>query len=352
MMKFILVVILISSTQVFAKASCIVSLSSNKNNKITNLSIEAQDMLIMSSLIASQLWLEPDRQINFTVMLLSSFTEVEIKSEDKGFFHGFSLIDKTIFTVFKQLGILKTIQTFLLNKLNLSEHHLGPFKMKENGGLTLYLNNPPSISMVTDLKYTNTIDIFLNKANELKKSRRNPFQEESFQGSLTFNEFVLLVGPMHLFLSTALDTKDVSEMKSILHQVFLSSLFSRKTYSLEEKDEIIKKAIQLFKEQKNITLPMVARRLNVSLANLTRWIKQHERKYGAIEGRKKRRSSSQEERDKIVQEVIALTEQGISVTEAGRRLEIKKNTLIAWLDHYEQEQEHGPIEGRRRRRQK
>ena len=83
------------SIQVSANRLCIIPLSFHNDNRINSLSSEAQDMLIMSSLIASQLWPnELPIQINFKVMLLSSFTEVKIVYQEKGIFHNFSLINK------------------------------------------------------------------------------------------------------------------------------------------------------------------------------------------------------------------------------------------------------------------
>ena len=89
---FILLLILIKPIPLFA-SPCIVSLSS-QDKRINALSIEAQNMFIMSSLIVSQL--QPSvSSINIKVLLLSAFTTVKVNSQRKGIFHNFSLIDKT-----------------------------------------------------------------------------------------------------------------------------------------------------------------------------------------------------------------------------------------------------------------
>ena len=273
---FILIVILMGSIQVSANRLCIIPLSFHNDNRINSLSSEAQDMLIMSSLIASQLW--PNKlpiQIKFKVMLLSSFTEVKIVYQEKGIFHNFSLINKTLFNIFKRLGILKDIQMFLLNQLGLNGNDLGPFRIKDEGGLTLYLDKAPSPTTITQFNFRNTnIDVFLDKVNKLKSN-----EEKASNKHLTFTEVLLLVGPIHSFLFQALNTRNPLKIRSALRQHFntLRQERNRTSYSPEQKVKIIQETIQLFKDEKDMNVLKAARRLNVNYETLRKWLDKAEK---------------------------------------------------------------------------
>ena len=98
MIKFILLAlftVLLQPTHVLAQDQCVVALSYPSDTRIGKLSNEGQDMILMTSLIASQL--QPSTvstiQINPTLIFLGAITEVKVDRGDKGVFHNFSLID-------------------------------------------------------------------------------------------------------------------------------------------------------------------------------------------------------------------------------------------------------------------
>ena len=195
----------IESNQVFAADSCVTSLITDE--RLESLSNEAKDMIFISLLISSQ-FPSTKFQVNFAIMLLSHFTEVRAHGQS------FSLIDKTLFGVFKDLLLLKDIQQFLLNQLGLSIDNLGPFVMREGGGLILHLVDPPNIStIIHQFRYNAAINMFLDKVNSLED------KEGLNENLLTFSEFLFLMGPMHPFLSKALDG-DRKKVRYILSRTF------------------------------------------------------------------------------------------------------------------------------------
>ena len=296
---FILLLILMKPMQLFA-SSCIVPLSS-QDKRINALSTEAQNMFVMSSLIVSQL--QPNvSSINMKVLLLSALTTVKVTSPRKGVFHNFSLIDETLFTVFKNLEILEDVQAFLLSQLGFNNDNLGPFSRRYEGGLILHLDEVPSISMITNFNYNNTINRFLDKIIELEKGK-----EKTSNEYLTFNELLLLVSPLRPFLFQASHTENRVVIKSLLYELF-NNLRQQKTYqqnthqqkrrsyTQKEKDEIIQQAIALFAQQDNITIAEIIRRLNIDVteAMLRHWLNRYEEKNGTTPGRKRHRRRSQQ----------------------------------------------------------
>ena len=301
---FILLLILIKSIQLSA-TPCIVSLSSQKDKRINALSIEAQNMFIMSSLIVSQL--QPNvSSINIKVLLLSAFITVKVNSQRKGVFHNFSLIDRTLFTVLKNLEILEDIQTFLLSQLGFSDGNLGPFSRRHERGLILHLDEDPSLPMIVNFNYDSTINRFLDKIMELEKDKKKPSNEH-----MTFNELLLLVSPLRPFLSQASHIENRAAIRSILYNLF-NNLHQQRThqqkrkshtsYTQKETNEIVQQAIALFEQQNNITIPEIIHRLNVDISEtmLRNWLNQYEQKNGRIPGRKRNRRRSQQDNEMTI----------------------------------------------------
>ena len=374
MIKFIsfslLLTFILESNQVFAEDNCIVSLSSHKDKRIEALSSEAQGMLVISSLIASQLQLETPRQINITIFLLSGLTEVN--SQGNKTFLSFSLIDGTLFTILNRLEILEDVQNFLLSRLGFNNNKLGPFSMIDEGGLTLHLNKAPSLSVITDFNYNNTIDLFLDKVNQLKKNK----EERISYNRLTFDELLLLVSPLRSFLFRALNTEDRMKIKSVLYELFNNLKSQRdknsmtnhpqeqqsepiqafkslgvqkrqKIYSKEEREKLIQEAIQLIEEE-GISESEVAHRLNVNSRTLWGWLNKYEKEHRPILGRKREsmKSYSQEEKDELIQKALPLIKRGVVIREVASRLNVKGHILWPLISRYEQK--HGAIPGRKR----
>ena len=93
----------------------------------------------------------------------------------------------------------------------------------------------------------------------------------------------------------------------------------------------------------------------MSYSTLRDWIFEYDQEYESIQGHWSHYShTSLEQREEIVRRAIRLfQEEGMNTTEATERLSrhhsnLKRSTLHRWLNTYEKE--HGPIPGRRRRR--
>ena len=209
-LTLLLAFILTGSTFAFAKSSnsCAIALSSSTDNRIHSLSLEDQNMIIISSIIALQLQTSTEPiKINPTIMLLSAFTEIKINAQDKSIFHNLSSIDQTLFAFFKHLGILKDLQNLLLSQLGLSSNDLGPFSIREDGGLTLYLDTPPPISTVIDFNFNETVNRLLDNFIRFRGSK-----QRTYQGMLTFSGYFLLAtlsldDSLFTSLSYAFDTR-------------------------------------------------------------------------------------------------------------------------------------------------
>ena len=355
MIKFISLIVfiaLIGPIQVFAEDACRISLSPAESN-------EDQDIIIMSSLMASQLQpVKLPMQINLTILFLSTLTEVKIGSQDKRTFHHLSLIDRTLFNVFKQLGILEDIQTFLLSQLGLSSDDLGPFSIRDSGGLTLHLNTPPSVAirdlwplavnllmeiqlsasssimMANYFNYDESTEILFKKIRDIKRRALwgPAFAEALLLAALEFRN------PLRSFLFDALNTKNVVKIKSDLYKSLAKlrrkksrGFYSKYTmiqgepeqendrvlrrqgkflrdFSKEEIDRLIQGAILLFQEEDNMTDERAAKRLGITRYALHKLLNKHEEENGDIPGRKRRPrrmpsiDSSEDERDEITQE--------------------------------------------------
>ena len=100
-----------------------------------------------------------------------------------------------------------------------------------------------------------------------------------------------------------------------------------------------------------MTVAEAARRLGVDNNALRRWLDEYEKEHGPIIGRKREPHTtySLEQQQEIVQNAVQLfkEEDNMTVAEAARRLNINDKTLWRWLNEYEKE--HGPIPGRKRR---
>ena len=410
-LTLLLAFILTGSTFAFAKSSnsCAIALSSSSDNRIHSLSVEDQDMIIISSIIASQLQTSTEPiKISPTIMLLSAFTEVKVNRKDQSIFHNLSLIDQTLFTIFKDLGILKNLQDLLLSQLGLSSNDLGPFSIREDGGLTLYLDTPPSVSTVIDFNFNETVNRLLDNFIRFRENK-----QRTSQSMLTFSGYFFLVAlsldtPILTLLSYIFDTRDPKKIRSILYKLFNDikqqrfqaesspkqkaiiqktiQFFQEKgmtiaeaarrldihehvlrgvikkyekiygripgrqsqspNLSTKEQEEIVKKSIPFFQE-KNMTIPKAAKKLGIEeVNNFKRWLYNYEKKYGRIFGRQLQpQNLSTKKPEEIIQEVIQLfKEKDMTIVEAARRLGKKKTTLQKLI--YKYEKEHGRIHGR------
>ena len=359
--KFILLilfVVLVGSTQVFAQNQCAVALSHSSDTRIGNLSNEDQDIILMASLIASQL--QPSTvstiQINLTLIFLGAITEVKVDSEDKGVFHDFSLIDGMLFTILKRLGILEATQTFLLSQLGFNDNNLGPFKKRPGGGLTLHFNIPPTASMATHFDYDETVSAILDT---IGKSTLQNVQEGSTQSFPTFSQRLLLIVldvdiPLRTFLFEALDKKNALEVRSLLYPLFndirLTETPSRRLFQqlISERSEIVQQAIRLI--QQGMSVPEAAEKLGTHQIDFQKWLDKYQQEHGIISIRQPQSYTHypQEQKEAIIQEAIKLfQEEGMTTSEAARRLNMKRTTLQKWLN--EHEQKHGLIHGRPRK---
>ena len=196
----------------------------------------------------------------------------------------------------KNLEILEDIQAFLLNQLGFSDGNLGPFSRRHTGGLILHLDEVPSLPMIVNFNYDSTINRFLDKIMELEEDKKKPSNEH-----MTFNELLLLVSHLRPFLSQASHIENRAAIRSILYNLFnnlhqqRTHQQKRKSYTQEEKHEIVRQAIALFEQQNNITIPEIIHRLNIDIPETTlwNWLNQYEQKNGRIPGRKRNRKRSQ-----------------------------------------------------------
>ena len=278
-----LFVILVVPTKIFAN-QCAIALSHPNVERIKELPNEWQDMILMASLIAPQLQSTSTIQINLTLMFLGAITEVKIDNEDQGIFHNFSLIDGILFTFLKRLGILEDIRAFLLSQLGLSENNLGPFSIRYDGGLTLHLNTPPTLSTITHFNYDEETKALLDIIN---KSTIQNTQEGSPQNPSTFSEHLLLAAlelntPLRAFLFDVLNTQDAIEVRSILYSLFDNIRQTVKSsnglFHQLVKGLIIQEAIGLFRDEENITISEMAKRLQVNEGDLQQWLDEHKEK--------------------------------------------------------------------------
>ena len=124
-------------------------------------------------------------------------------------------------------------------------------------------------------------------------------------------------------------------------------------YTPEEKEEITQRAVQIFKEEENISTAEVARRLNVHEDPLREWLDEYEEQNGPIPGRKKQRHTryTPEQKEEITRRAVQIfkEEENMTIIEVARRLNdiVQPRTLNNWLNRYEQQ--NGPIPGRQRR---
>ena len=352
----ILSVIWVMPDQVSARDKCAMALLHPHIESIKGLSHEDQDMILMASLIASQL--QPTAsiiQINPTLIFLGAITEVKIGSKDKGVFHNFSLIDRTLFTVLKHLGILEETQAFLLSQLGFNETHLGPFSIKDDGGLILHLNSPPTISVITHFDYDKTAGLLLNVVDHSKQNEEyQNTHKKSPQSLSAFSEHFLLAIldldiPSRETLFDTFNTKDAMKIKSALQSLFNDIKSTVKSpreilhQLILDKDAILQEAILL--TQEGISIEEAAKKLEVNKDHLQYWLDKHKEEYNRQHQRK---TYSQEQKDEITQEVIKLfQEEKMTIIEAARRVEVKKSTLQYWLNKHEQK--YGPIPGRQKR---
>ena len=152
MVRFVSLIFLITfiSISTLAEDDCAIVLSSFNDERINALSDEAQNMLIMSSLISSRLTIEnPSTKTNFIIMLLSHLVTVNVNNQNKGKFHNFSLTESvdgnTLVKILKDLGALKTFQRFLLEHLQPNRNDLRAITIREGGeGLMLHFNEDPT----------------------------------------------------------------------------------------------------------------------------------------------------------------------------------------------------------------
>ena len=271
--------ILISSIQASTEDHCAIPLSSRNDKRFNALSHEAQNMFIMSSLIASQLKpVRPSIEINSTIMLLSHITKID--DQDRGVFHDFSLTNKTLFHVLNRLKILKGFQTFLLSQLGLDNSNLKPFSRK-NGELIFHLDEAPQASSIINFNYSRAVDMFLDRVYRLEKDKG------SFDRTLTFTELLILLGPAHSFLFKTLGTEDTTKINAILASSFIDLRQKRSQgfYSQEEREEFIQQAIQLFEKEPGITNLEVSKRLDINHSTLRAWLNRHEKENGPITGK-------------------------------------------------------------------
>ena len=361
---FTLLLITLGLVKVFAHDQCPPALSSPSNKKIEEISDESQDIMLMASLIASQLQLSSlskssPIQINSTMMFLGAITGVKIDGTDRGIFYNFSLINRTLFTAFKRLGILKDLQFFLLDQLGLNENDLGPFKIRsKGGGLTLHLNKPPTAFTVIDFYYDETISAMIDRSRQNKTIKNT--QKGSSQGFSILPEHFLLAAlelntPLRAFLLKALKIKDVMEVMEIrflIHSLFDNARQSAKPSRglfkfLLERKAIVEKAIQL-REQENTTILEASRELGIGRKALLQWLDEYEKEYGFTSGKKRwpQTPYPHEEKKIIISKTISLIQEGVSLSEAAKRLGVKEMTLWKWFN--EHEQKYGPIRGRKR----
>ena len=325
---------------------CTIALSHPNVKKIRELPNEEQDIILMASLIASQL--QPNKsplQINPTLIFLGAITEVKVNNKSKSIFHNFSLIDGMLFTVLKRLEILESFQAFLLSQLGFTNNNLGPFSIRDSGGLTLHLNSPPSISTIIHFNYDKDTNDLLDVINKFKWIKRRIAQNPP-----TFSEYLILAIlelniPLSAFLFEALDTKDTMEIKNLLYPLFnkvrqnLKLSTGRSNQILKEitnqqtKKEILQEALDLFKDE-NMTIVEAARRLHIDKDILKALLKEYKEKNGIIINMPNRRYY---QKDKILQEAISLRKQGMSTKEAAEQLDVKYSSLQLWIKNYKKE---------------
>ena len=301
MIKFIFLIlfILFGPIQAFAQNEnkCIVALSHPSDKRIGRLSNEGQDIILMASLIASQL--QPTTvstiQLNPTLIFLGALTEVKIDSQEQGVFHNFSFIDGMLFTVLKRLGILEDTQAFLLNLLGFSNNNLGPFEMRPDGGVILHLDRYPIIPMATHFDYSETASALLDAIGRLTPQN---VQEGAGQSLPTFSERLLLTVleldiPLRSFLFNALNKESAIEVRSLLYPLFKAikptvvepseGLLQR---LILEQVKITQRAVYLI--QRGMSVPEAAERLGINQIDFQGWFDEYQQERGLIQRRQRR----------------------------------------------------------------
>ena len=361
MIKYILLtsfIILVVPTQVFAKR-CAIVLSHPNIKRIEGLSNEGQDIMLIASLIASQLQLDKSPlQINPTLILLAAITEIETDNKNENTFQNFNSTDRTLFTILKHLEILEKTQIFLLNQLGFNDHYLGPFSTRPDGGVTLHLNSSPATSITNYFNYDETTSMLLDKINGLNQTRTTQSKQRRSAHSLPIfsKQFLLAVLeldiPLRTFLFDVLNTRDTKEIKSIFDLLFddIKQTAKPSNEFLDQliKNNIVQEVIPLIK--KSVSIAKVAEGIGMSRFTLWKWINEYEQENGPIPGRQQKTPTaySREEKTEFIQKAIQLfKEKSMSASEAARRLKIKAPTLTKWLNEYEEK--NGQIPGRQRK---
>ena len=393
----LILLILIGPAQLLA-SECGTQLTRKSDNILTE---EGQDIMLMSSLLASQL--QPTAispQITPTLLFLSAITEVKVEGEDKGIFHNFGFRDRILLTAFKRLGILENLQTFLLSQLGFKGDHLGPFSIRAEGGVIFHLTSSPLISTIINFNYDKDTHDLLDVIARLKQMDEHikNTKRKSIQEIPTFSEYLFLALldlniPLSTFLFKTLNKQNAAEIHTILNPLFddvrqtvkpyqLNKLFrdavlqkassfnqsnlqqqlnehekvdghrKQKTpripYSKEQKEAMIQQAIEWIGE--GVSVKEAAKRLKVHQLTLTKWLNQHEKTHGPIPGRKRNKKPhqlySQKQKEEMVQQTIEWIGQGIGVKGAAKKLKVNPLTLAKWLDKHEEE--YSPIPGRKR----
>ena len=346
-----LFVILTVPTYVFAEDLCALAVSSHPNvinvKKLERLAVEDQDMILMASLIASQIPPAPI-QINPIMIFLAAITEVEVHGQDKGVFHKFSLINRTLFTVLKRLNILEDIQTFLLNQLGFNSNNMGPFSIRAGGGVTLHLETSPTISTISHFNYDERVSLFLNVIGRPRQNEtgNQNSQERLSQDTPTFPEYLLLAIldvdiPSRTVLFDTFNTTGIIEIRSALQPLFNEVRQVTKppmgllTQFVLDEDAIIQEFIRLTREGK--TLADIASMLNTPIFNLWQKVQGYEQTHESIKERRRHPHSgrySEEKKRTSVQRAIPLYQRGLSMRQVAKILGEHDGNLWRWIDIY------------------
>ncbi len=337
------------------KADICVSNSYRLDKRIKNLSHEGQDLILMAGLIAYALKshttstqsLHP-LELNPYHIFLAATTKVV--DENKGIFHQFSLVDRVLFSLLKQLNILKSFQNFLLEQLGFNNDYSDFFSKNPDGSLTLYLNESPALSSITAFTYQTATNILLDEIGKSKQGEINYIQNIQQQKPSFFisTEHFLLATldfdhPIRTFLFNIFNVRHALEIRSSLYPIIddvrKSIKRSPKRLQLLSRDQLLQEAISLIKG--GISVVESARMLNISNDTLQKYLQEYEAVHGPISRLRLDINFAEIEDSTILQQAIPLIENGGNILGVARQLNISRGRLRKLIR--EHEKINGPI---------
>ncbi len=158
-------------------------------------------MLSRASLIA---YVSGSQTVNTKHILLAALTRVESSNEKLNYLNDTDIIDDTptlnaLGLILKELKVLREVQEFLLNQLDIQVRDSSLFELKYNDLLILHLGD---ISSVPNLMYDESAIAFIERAVQEKGEEIRYMRNNS--GNKTF---FIPIFPEHFFLATfSLDT--------------------------------------------------------------------------------------------------------------------------------------------------